>query len=96
MLLLQLRTFRIHYARAMHYNAILAKLLEEEANEMGPSKDRDLELARVRTIFDCSYGRQFTTVVPSLQIFDGLGWIHYAKALRRWLPRNYPKNCQPF
>jgi len=34
----------------MGYNAILAKLLEEEANEIGPSKDRDLELIRVRAV----------------------------------------------
>ena len=46
-LFIQLRSFRIQFARALQYNAILAKLLEEESSDTGPNKDRDLELIKV-------------------------------------------------
>ena len=37
----------VQVCQLLEYNAILAKLLEEESSETGPSKDRDLELIKV-------------------------------------------------
>ena len=90
---LQLKSFRIHFARAVGSYGMLAKLLEEEASEMGPSRDRDMELIRVRTrvLKELSVSSYYP-----MQAFDKLSWIHFSRSLRRWLPRNYPNHCQPF
>ena len=32
----------------MCYTGMMAKLMEDEASEMGPSRDRDMDLIRVR------------------------------------------------
>ena len=37
----------VQVCQLLEYNAILAKLLEEESSETGPNKDRDLELIKV-------------------------------------------------
>ena len=53
----------------MRYNGIVAKLLEEEANDLGPSKERDIELARVRTIIFYQLVATASVVTPFSKTF---------------------------
>ena len=72
--------FRIHFARTVDSYGMLAKPSEEEANEMGPSRDRDMELIRVRTSV---LKELIVSSYYPMQAFDKLGWIHFSRSLRR-------------
>lgn len=46
--LMQLRSFRIKFAKVQGHYAMAAKLLEEEMSDKGPSKATEQEIIKVR------------------------------------------------